>query len=253
MKKYFLLLSTVTFLTSLETSAQCPITIHFSTQAQIDEFPTSFPACTQLPYWVVIQGADITNLDGLSQITSIAADLEISYNDALTSLTGLDNLTTVAGEVSIDFNTALTSLTGLDNIDPTKITYLYLQNSGLLSASDVQSICDYLAIPLNLAVIWGNATGCASREEVESACLVPVGVIESEEAAIYPNPTKGILEITGHDMEHGTFVVLDAIGRIVKKGDVHARQIDMSELLKGMYFICLHWNNQTLVKRILKE
>ena len=41
--------------------------------------------------------SDITNLDGLANITSVGGDLDIYYNDALTNLDGLANLTSVGG------------------------------------------------------------------------------------------------------------------------------------------------------------
>ena len=45
--------------------------ITFSTQDQIDNFQTNYPNCTEIEGGVVIEGSDITNLDGLNVITSI--------------------------------------------------------------------------------------------------------------------------------------------------------------------------------------
>ena len=41
----------------------------------------------------------LTNLDGLSGITSVGDDLEILYNDALTNIEGLSSLTSVVGDL----------------------------------------------------------------------------------------------------------------------------------------------------------
>ena len=41
----------------------------------------------------------------------------------------------------------------------------------MLSACEVQSICTYLMIPSNPAYIDSNAPGCATRSQIETACL----------------------------------------------------------------------------------
>lgn len=48
-----------------------PNGITFNTQTQIDSFQIIYPNCTEIEGGVVIEGNDITNLDGLNVITSI--------------------------------------------------------------------------------------------------------------------------------------------------------------------------------------
>ena len=55
------------------------------------------------------------------------------------------------------------------------------------------------------------------------------------------------------DFVGSSATVTTAIGSIVKRGVVQSRRIDISELVKGIYFVSLHSNNQTLVRRIVKE
>jgi len=86
---------------------------YFFTQNEIDNFQTNYPNCTELKGDVTISGYDITNLNGLSVLTSIAGNLSITENNSLTSLTGLDNLTSIGGDLWISENYALTSITGL--------------------------------------------------------------------------------------------------------------------------------------------
>jgi len=97
---------------------------YFSSQADIDNFQSNYPGCTELEGNIFISGNDITNLSGLSVVTSIGGKLSIMSNDSLISLTGLENLTAIEGRVEIGFcdeqwshgNPSLTSLTGLDNL-----------------------------------------------------------------------------------------------------------------------------------------
>ena len=56
----------------------------------------------------------LTNLDGLSNLTSVGGDLDIFHNYNLTNLDGLSNLTSVGGYLRIDWNDSLTNLDGLN-------------------------------------------------------------------------------------------------------------------------------------------
>jgi len=78
-----------------------PDGIEFYSQEQIDNFQTNHPSCTEIEGYVVISGDNITNLNGLSVLTSIGGYLSIEANDALTSLSGLDNVTTIGGDLSV--------------------------------------------------------------------------------------------------------------------------------------------------------
>jgi len=54
--------------------------INFASQADIDNFTTNYPGCTQILGGVSIIGGDIANLNGLSVVTSIGGALNISSN-----------------------------------------------------------------------------------------------------------------------------------------------------------------------------
>ncbi len=92
-------------------------TIILTTQAQIDNFNTNFPACTD-PKYLFIDGTGaspaITNLTGLSSITQIINKLKIS-NTSITSLAALSNLTQIGDTLQLEHNFLLTSI-GLNNL-----------------------------------------------------------------------------------------------------------------------------------------
>lgn len=96
---------------------QCPNgLITLSSQAQVDAFAATYPGCTQLNNSLTINGDDITNLNGLSGITSIGGNLEISFNDNLLSFQGLENLESINAELFILFNPAIINFDGLNNL-----------------------------------------------------------------------------------------------------------------------------------------
>ncbi len=133
--------------------------ITFSTQQQIDNFQTNYPNCTEIEGYMIIYGNGITNLSGLSVVTSIGGFLRIGFreygNPNLTSLSGLEGLTSIGGDLLIYGNLALTSLTGLDNLSIINGD-LYFGTSGMLGVSVGNPLLANLTGLANLASIGGD-------------------------------------------------------------------------------------------------
>ena len=87
----------------------------FSSQADINNFTTSNPGCTQILGDVSIIGSGIVNLNGLSGVTSIDGSLFIWQTD-LPNLTGLGALTKVGQDLTVMECPSLVSLSGLSNL-----------------------------------------------------------------------------------------------------------------------------------------
>ncbi len=122
---------------------------YFNSQTEIDDFQTNYPDCTELEGVIRIYGSGITNLNGLSVVTSIGEDLVIVYNDTLDNLTGLDNVTYIGGSLVIMYNDTLTSLTGLDNVT-TIAGYLGIEdNAALTSLTGLENVT-YIAGSLRI-------------------------------------------------------------------------------------------------------
>lgn len=81
---------------ALAANAQCPTgSVTFTSQADVNNFIATYPECTEIDGDVIIDGATITSLSGLINITSITGAVEIREVSGLQSLGGLDNLETV--------------------------------------------------------------------------------------------------------------------------------------------------------------
>ena len=77
----------------------------------------------------------VTNLDGITSLTSVGGDLTIEYNAYLTTLEGLNSLTSVGGDLHIRENAALTTL----NVFPSLTSVggeLYIGNNDALTTLD---------------------------------------------------------------------------------------------------------------------
>jgi hypothetical protein len=162
MAKFYLFLITLLMASgvmaqSAEPSSTClPQGIEFKFQTQIDSFQINYPNCTEIDGDVIISWNNyITNLNGLSVLTSIGGNLIISYTTALTSLNGLENLISIGQSLSIGQNAALTSLTGLENLTSIGGDLHLMMNDTLQSLSGLvglTSIGGGLAIFMNLSL-----------------------------------------------------------------------------------------------------
>ncbi len=76
MKKLIILISTMLIIQLSAVSQPCFTDgITFSTQEQIDNFQINYPNCTEIEGYLLVQGDEITNLDGLNVITAVYDNL----------------------------------------------------------------------------------------------------------------------------------------------------------------------------------
>ncbi len=283
---------------------------YLHSQADIDDFQSDYPDCTELEGNVTITGNDITNLNGLSVVTSIGEYLMIKgfsplynltglnnlttiggdlmiYNTSLMFLTGLDNLTSIkgslyigdewlggnpdlnnftglnnltviVGDIYIRWNSSLTSLTGLDNLDAGSIANLTIMHNVSLSTCDVQSICEYLAVPNGTFEIFYNAPGCNSPEEVQVACANTTveEFITVNEITIIPNPANAKITISSLSITGNTLLsIFNVSGEKVMERQLTETetQIDISVLPQGVYFVKVQNETMVEVAKMVKE
>jgi hypothetical protein len=217
-----------------------PEGIEITSQAQIDSFQADYPGCTSVEGTVEINGDDISNLNGLSVLTTIGESLYISNNDILTDISGLSSLTHVTGALLISTNPLLTSFSGLENlssvegdvfisnnvilndisaignIDAANVQELRITGNVELATCDIPFICNYLADPTGKVTIHNNAPGCENPTEIATACGISMPCLpfgdyyfysQAEIDAfptIYPGCTDlmGLVHIDGDDISN---------------------------------------------------
>ena len=125
--------------------------INFTSQAQIDAFPSNYPTCTHITGPVSISGSSIQNLDGLAQVSSMGNQLYIGNNPLLDDISGLSNLNSVNFILVVSENPSLTSLNGLQNLNSIHSLNIYYNNalSGLDELSGITSLAGGLNISEN--------------------------------------------------------------------------------------------------------
>jgi hypothetical protein len=152
MKTYILFVA-LAILSKLTTFSQgcLPEGITFTTQEQIDSFQVNYPGCTEIEGSVTINSynPDITNLNGMSVITSIGGTLEIQSLSALENLNGLASLQHVGVNLSILWNALLTDLSGLEMLSSVGGVITVSNNPALTSLNGIGSLSQVDAVEIN--------------------------------------------------------------------------------------------------------
>ncbi len=196
----------------------------------------------------------LESLDGMEGLNSVNTDLYIWYNSALENLDGLINLTSINGQLEIINNSMLNSIDGIKNIEHTTILSLGIHGHPNLSDCSKPNICAYVSIPTNEGGAVNNATGCNGHAEILAGCLVPVYQAGSELAvSIYPNPVMDALQIENISTKMVSYEVVDNLGRVVLNGEVDSESLDVSKLLKGIYYLKLNSDDQSASLRFVKQ
>ena len=202
MRKIALLLTVLFGLHTAGFTQGClPDGITFTTQAEIDNFPTNYPGCTEIEGDVTIYGPLIYNLDCLSNVTSMGGYLDINSCIWLTNLNGLSNLTylgkdlmiastaivsfsplqgltNISGELMILYNDSLVDLSGLENITSIDGGYFdIIGNNSLINLSGLEGL---ISITGNLS-IWENSS-LVSLEGINSLSSITqnLGIMDND-------------------------------------------------------------------------
>lgn len=132
MTKIYILIITLLIAGNIMSQSCLPDGIHLTSQSEVDNFKANNLNCTEIEGSVEIDGSDITNLDSLHLITQIGGYFDIYSAPNLSDINGLSSLTTVgSGRLGIH-GTALTDLNGLGNL--ASVPGLRIEENPLLSS-----------------------------------------------------------------------------------------------------------------------
>jgi hypothetical protein len=149
---FTLTILTTTFCSVLWAQDCVPIDITLNNQGEVDSFQANHGPCDRLQN-LHIQGPDITNLNGLSALTTVDGKLGIQDNITLTSLSGLSALTSIVGDALIQNNAVLSNVNGLSALKSVGAE-LTISNNAVLSNLDGLSALQRV----RSLWVWGNST-----------------------------------------------------------------------------------------------
>lgn len=84
---------------------------------------------------------------------------------------------------------------------------------------------------------------------------ITTGVLEKkiQNILIYPNPVKNVLTIKKNIKKTDKIRIIDLTGKTIKTIESNSNKIDVSSLLKGIYFLEITTNDSVLVQKLIKE
>ncbi len=209
----------------------------------------------------LMNNPQLMDLSAASELTSLGGVLSLNGNTSILSLQELSGITSINGVLRVSGGSGLMSLDGLQNIDGSSILNLIIVNNPGLFQCAVESLCNYLAIPASMANITGNATGCASRAEVEDACVLlsmdGTGRVDNM-LSIFPNPSTGQVQLKFEGRENGVLNVFDMAGRSVHEERIITAgesdfALDLSHLPPGIYALHLQGGDQKFTTRLVRH
>ncbi|MBX2890131.1 MAG: T9SS type A sorting domain-containing protein [Saprospiraceae bacterium] len=128
-----------------------PGKVELKTQGQVDNFALFYPGCDMINGNLIIESAPnnaISNLNGLSALTTVGGYLFIRGNKALNDLEGLNALETIGGLFRLQDNN-VASVKGLENLSTVGGSIFLFQNpelTDLTAFSSLTSTGGYLRI-----------------------------------------------------------------------------------------------------------
>lgn len=142
MRGFLIILITIFVVQGQLLAQSCfPEGLFLNSQREIDHFSTEYPNCIKILGNLTIQGENISNLDGLSQLTSIKGELLILANPKLESISGLNNITHIGDDVLVINNPKLQNLNGLSNLTTIEAN-LYIGYDELINGGGNSSLKD---------------------------------------------------------------------------------------------------------------
>lgn len=150
--------------------------IQLLSQVEVDSFQSTYGnggSCDAVTGDLSIGGGDITNLDGLSALTSVGGNLSIFNNPVLTNLNGLSTLSNVGLDLTVRFNPLLTNLDGLSAITRMEWSIRIFQNDALTNIdglSGLYTVGEDLLISDNPSLL--NINGLSQLRSVGNSLYV---------------------------------------------------------------------------------
>jgi len=155
-----------------------PADIELRSQAEVDAFQANHGPCDRATN-LLIQGADIVNLDGLSDLVSVSGRLSIHGNTQLTNIDGFPSLAR-AGQLDITSNSSLTAIDGLRALTTTDSYVVIRVNYELASIrglSSLQSVGENLFISNNWKL--ADVSGFSALSHVAGDLIIADTVLEN--------------------------------------------------------------------------
>ena len=128
----------------------------------------------------------------------------------------------------------------------------------LQTSTDVNPIHNYASSgSYNINLIAVNQCAQRSFYTTVNVTILDINLISNSSLSVFPNPTKGLINIKGLDKQITNIKVIDVTGRtLVEKNIIDASEsisIDLSNYANGLYQVIIKQNNQIFNQSIVLQ
>ena len=166
--------------------------------------------------------------------------------------TGIHNL---AGKYSANFGTPfdLADLDSISNLDVNAISHIRIVDAvGSLNSNHAQR--DSQGRKVNDQYPTAFASGGFDLDAVGVIYMKGVGLSKRNidlQLSLYPNPSNGLFQIKYNGDEFLQYELHDFTGRLIKKGKLELKTIDLTYMDKGAYVVTLISNKKHISRKIV--
>jgi hypothetical protein len=206
----------------------------------------------------VLQNVDGLHIESVGGFLFIGGDFAGKTNLVLTNLDGLSSLTSVAQDIYIRDNHLLNDISALENatfqpFDGYGLSILLNPN---LAVCNLSNFCAYLANPSSThpRSISGNLAECVNEQAVIAACGLGISDVETYTLSYFPNPVKDVLNLS-YDVKMNRILITNMLGQVyMDKGvDSNNLQVDMTSFSAGNYLVKVISEDKIEIIRVIKQ
>lgn len=138
-------------------------------------------------------------------------------------------------------------------------SYLSQNSSTEMFGLGANDTVDYLRVTWPTSGLRDQITNIDANQTilmVEGENLLNNDLPTNNDIAIFPNPSKGVLNIDTYKYKMDQVIITDLQGRLIKKQDIiltNNYQLATNDLVNGVYILSITIENNTLTKRFIKE
>ncbi|MCE3077156.1 M43 family zinc metalloprotease [Chryseobacterium gwangjuense] len=101
-------------------------------------------------------------------------------------------------------------------------------------------------------IVFQGSPYTTTQTRAVNVIVLGTGEVKIQNFAVYPNPATDVLNITKVS-EKAKFEIHNAVGQLVKAGDIKNNQVRVAELVKGTYIITIKDNNLNESVKFIKK
>jgi hypothetical protein len=173
------------------------------------------------------------------------------FTDVLTAANGCDSTVTTNLTVDPTIDVTVTNASPVLTANQTGATYQWLDCNNSNQAIAGETNQNYTATVSGSYAVEITVGNCVNTSTCETVTVTSINSISENDFAVYPNPSTGLF--TMNLINASKVEITNTLGQLVfeKQLNVGKQEIDLTNVVEGIYFVKVISGKQQGVKRIV--